>query len=104
MKHFLDLTLVDDAILRSLIHRAIALKQERKSGILNSVLAGKKLAMIFEKNSTRTRVSFEVGMTELGGHAIYLSGKDTQIGRGETIADTARVLSRYIDAIVLRCH
>ncbi len=102
MKHFLDLTAVSASDLRAILDHAVVLKQNRAK--TNDLLAGKKLAMIFEKNSTRTRVSFEVGMLELGGHALYLSGKDTQIGRGETIADTAKVLSRYVDIIVLRCH
>jgi len=104
MKHFLDFTSVDAVDLHAIIDQAIALKKARAEGKVNHALAGKKLAMIFEKNSTRTRVSFEVGMMELGGHALYLSGKDTQIGRGETIADTAKVLSRYVDVIMLRCH
>src|ERR1700722_5345141 len=104
MKHFIDLTEVSAKDLRLIVDTAHTLKKERKAGKTHTQLAGKKLAMIFEKNSTRTRVSFEVGMMELGGQALYLSGKDTQIGRGETIADTAKVLSRYIDAIVLRCH
>ena len=104
MKHFLDLTSVDAQSLRKIIDSAITLKKERALGVRPAFLAGKKLAMIFEKNSTRTRVSFEVGMMELGGHALYLSGKDTQIGRGESIADTAKVLSRYVDVMMLRCH
>jgi ornithine carbamoyltransferase len=104
MKHFLDLTLIDAGDLQSILRRAQTLKKERAAGMLTPLLAGRKLAMIFEKNSTRTRVSFEVGMAELGGHALFLSGRETQIGRGETIADTARVLSRYVDAIMLRCH
>jgi ornithine carbamoyltransferase len=104
MKHFLDLTSVSANDLRVIIDYAKQLKEKRKQGILSAPLAGKKLAMIFEKNSTRTRVSFEVGMMELGGYALYLSGKDTQMGRGETIADTAKVLSRYVDIIMLRCH
>lgn len=104
MKHFLDLTLVDGASLRAILDRAAVLKKERAEGKFVPHLAGHKLAMIFEKNSTRTRVSFEVGMTELGGHALFLSGRETQIGRGETIADTARVLSRYVNIMMLRCH
>lgn len=104
MKHFLDLADIETAHLRAILASAVMLKKQRADGKFSAPLAGKKLAMIFEKNSTRTRVSFEVGMLDLGGEAIYLTGKDTQLGRGETIADTARVLSRYVDSIVLRCH
>lgn len=104
MRHFLDLASVGVKDLRTILDKAHKLKKEQKAGKRNSALAGKKLAMIFEKNSTRTRVSFEVGMMELGGQAIYLDAGDTQIGRGETIADTAKVLSRYIDIIMLRCY
>ncbi len=75
---------------------------KRAGGVTSRPLAGKTLALIFEKPSTRTRVSFEVGMRQLGGDVIVLSGKETQLGRGESIADTARVLSRYVDAIMLR--
>jgi ornithine carbamoyltransferase len=74
----------------------------KQAGVSSRPLAGKTLALIFEKPSTRTRVSFEVAMRKLGGEVIVLTGKDTQLGRGETVADTARVLSRYVDAIVLR--
>lgn len=104
LRHFTDLSDHDTATLRQLLTQARALKQQRKAGRLDPSLASKKLAMIFEKNSTRTRVSFEVAMMELGGHALMLSGNDLQLGRGETIGDTARVLSRYVDAIMLRCH
>lgn len=82
--------------------RAAALKAERSRGVLEPTLRGKNLAMIFEKPSTRTRTSFEVAMNDLGGHALYLSSKDLQLGRGETIADTARVLSRFVDAVCYR--
>lgn len=78
------------------------LKTQLKAGISHPILKGKTLAMIFEKPSTRTRVSFEVGMWQLGGYALYLSTSDLQIGRGETIADTARTLSRYVDGIMAR--
>lgn len=88
--------------LPQLLQRAAAMKKARHRGDLSPTLPGKNLGMIFEKPSTRTRTSFEVGMNDLGGHAIYLSPKDMQLGRGETIADTARVLSRYLDAIVYR--
>jgi ornithine carbamoyltransferase len=78
------------------------LKQKQRLGETFTPLYGKTLAMIFEKPSTRTRVSFQVGMTQLGGHALFLSSNDLQLGRGETIADTARVLSQYVDAIMIR--
>ena len=80
------------------------MKYNQKHGIAHDYLKGKTLAMIFEKNSTRTRVSFEVGMYQLGGHALFLSGKESQIGRGEPIEDTARVLSRYCDGIMIRTY
>ncbi len=80
----------------------IAAGFKQAGGITSRPLAGKTLALIFEKPSTRTRVSFEVAMRQLGGDVIVLSGKDMQLGRGETLADTARVLSRYVDAIMLR--
>ena len=88
--------------LPALIKRARRLKSDRFRGIFHSTLRNKNVAMIFEKPSTRTRTSFEVGLNDLGAHALYLSPKDMQLGRGETIADTARVLSRYVDAIVYR--
>ncbi len=82
-----------------LFERAVRLKGEERTG---RPLAGKTLAMVFAKRSTRTRVSFEAGMYQLGGHALFLSSQDLQLGRGETIADTARVLSRYVDGIMIR--
>lgn len=80
------------------------MKYSQKHGLIHNYLQGKTLAMIFEKNSTRTRVSFEVGMYQLGGHAVFLSGKESQIGRGEPVEDTARVLSRYCDGIMIRTY
>jgi ornithine carbamoyltransferase len=97
-RHFLDLRDHDTATLRRMLERAATLKR----GPAERPLAGRTLALVFEKPSTRTRVSFEVGMRQLGGEVVVLSAADMQIGRGETIADTARVLSRYVDAIVLR--
>jgi len=85
-----------------LLQRAKEIKDGLKAGEQYMPLVGKTLGMIFEKSSTRTRISFEVGMTQLGGHAIYMNPKDMQMGRGETVADTAKVLSRYCDAIVYR--
>jgi len=87
-----------------ILDAAADLKQKQKAGIAHPYLAGKTLAMIFVKNSTRTRVSFETGIYQLGGHGIYLSGKDSQIGRGEPPQDTARVLSRYCDGIMIRTY
>src|SRR5258708_30121473 len=101
-KHFLDLDQVDPKTLRQILDGGRAMKKQRANGGHDKPLAGKTLAMIFEKPSTRTRVSFEVGMRELGGQTIMLGRTDTQLGRGETIADTARVLSRYVDIIMMR--
>lgn len=88
--------------IHEILDLAMKLKEEKKKGMIGEPLKNKSLGMIFEKPSTRTRVSFEVGMTQLGGHALYLSPRDLQMGRGETIADTARVLSRFVDAIMYR--
>jgi ornithine carbamoyltransferase len=85
-----------------LLEEAKELKKLQKSGIPHPYLAGKVLGMLFEKSSTRTRVSFEVGMLQLGGHAIFLSPRDIQLGRGESIHDTAKALSRYLDALMIR--
>ncbi|MGB1539499.1 MAG: ornithine carbamoyltransferase [Rickettsiales bacterium] len=104
MPHFLSLKDLSTETLRMLLDHALRLKAERKEGGHNNPLSHKKLAMVFEKPSTRTRVSFEVGMTELGGSALFLGRNDIQLGHGESIADTARVLSRFVDAIMLRCH
>jgi len=87
-----------------ILNTADQMKYNQKHGIPHNYLQGKTLAMIFEKNSTRTRVSFEVGMYQLGGHALFLSGKESQIGRGEPIEDTARVLARYCDGIMIRTY
>ncbi|BAB06613.1 ornithine carbamoyltransferase [Halalkalibacterium halodurans] len=89
---------------QQLLTQALELKQKAKNGEPTPYLTGKSLGMIFENASTRTRVSFEVGMTQLGGHALFLSPKDLQIGRGEPIKDTANVLSRYVDAIMIRTN
>ncbi|WP_237154290.1 ornithine carbamoyltransferase [Oryzibacter oryziterrae] len=102
-KHFLDLTEVSSADLRRILDRAGAIKAALKAGDRDfRPLAGKILAMIFERPSTRTRVSFDVGMRQLGGETLMLTGAEMQIGRGETIADTARVMSRFVDAIMIR--
>ena len=95
----LDLTGED---IDKILNTADQLKYNQKHGIPHDYLKGKTLAMIFEKNSTRTRVSFETGMFQLGGHALFLSGKESQIGRGEPVEDTARVLERYCDGIMIR--
>ncbi len=102
MQHFLKLTDYTTEDLTALLDLADQLKAENKQGKAHPILAGKTLGMIFQKSSTRTRVSFEVGMFQLGGHALFLSSRDLQIGRGEPIQDTARVLSRYVDGIMIR--
>ncbi len=99
-RHFLDLHRLESKTLRDILARGSKFKKDR--GDSKTVLAGKQLAMIFEQPSTRTRVSFEVGMRQLGGDAIVLERSMSQLGRGESVADTARVLSRYVDAIMLR--
>lgn len=101
-RHFLSLLDLTPEELNYLIRRAIQLKAVQKRGTLYEPLRNKTLAMIFEKSSTRTRVSFETAMVQFGGHALFLSSQDTQLGRGEPIADTARVLSRMVDAIMIR--
>ena len=101
-KDLLKLLDMSKADIVKILDTADQLKYDQKHGLDHSHLAGKTLAMIFEKNSTRTRVSFETGMFQLGGHALFLSGKESQIGRGEPVEDTARVLSRYCDGIMIR--
>ncbi|YCA44334.1 ornithine carbamoyltransferase [Bacillus sp. JZ8] len=88
--------------IEAVLQKGVELKKERKEGKLNTSLNGQTLGLIFEKSSTRTRVSFEAGMMQLGGNALYLNGQDLQIGRGESIHDTAKVLSEFIDAIMIR--
>ena len=102
VKHFLDLDEIDAGTLRGLVDDAVAIKQGAAGA--DRPLAGKTLAMIFEKPSTRTRVSFEVGMKQLGGEVVVLNGSELQLGRGETVADTARALSRYVDCIMMRTY
>ncbi len=103
VRHFLDLDQLDTATLRRILDRGLAMKRALKRGeAAGKPLAGKTLALIFEKPSTRTRVSFEVGMRQLGGEVVVLDSQGSQLGRGETVADTARVLSRYVDAIMIR--
>lgn len=102
MKHLLKLLDLSREEITELLDLADRLKAENKAGIAHPILKGKTLGMIFEKSSTRTRVSFETGMYQLGGHALFLSSRDLQIGRGEPVQDTARVLSRYLDGIMIR--
>ena len=102
MKHLLKLGDLTPEEILSILNLADQLKYERKNNIEHHHLKGKQLGMIFSKSSTRTRVSFEVGMNELGGNALFLSDRDLQIGRGEPIKDTVRVLSRYLDGIMIR--
>jgi ornithine carbamoyltransferase len=101
-RHFLSLLDLSKDELHSVVRRASELKRMQHRGDLHTPLKGKNLGMVFEKSSTRTRVSFEVGMSQLGGHALFLSPRDTQLGRGEPIEDSARVLSRMLDIIMIR--
>jgi ornithine carbamoyltransferase len=101
-KDFISIYDLTKAETENILHKAGEIKEIHRSGAAYRPLAGKTLAMIFEKPSTRTRVSFETGMFQLGGHALSLNPQDTQLGRGEPIMDTARVLSRYVDGIMIR--
>ena len=104
-RHYLSFLDLSGDETRALLQRAIELKQQLKAGEHHDdLLRGKTLGMIFEKSSTRTRVSFEVGMQQLGGNALFLSPRDTQLGRGEPIEDTARVLSRMVDCVMIRTY
>lgn len=102
MKDFISLHDLTKEEISTLLELSIKLKDETKKGIEHHLLKGKTLGMIFSKSSTRTRVSFEVGMTQLGGYPLFLSANDIQLGRGETIYDTAKVLERYLDGIMIR--
>jgi ornithine carbamoyltransferase len=103
-KDLISILDLDRTELFALLEEANRLKNHRMAGRLHNTIKGKNLAMIFEKPSTRTRISFEVGMYELGGHALFLNAQDMQIGRGEEIRDTARVLSRYVSAVMIRAY
>lgn len=102
MKHLISLHNIDKSDITQIFKMSEALKRQLKEGVQHHILQGKTLGMIFTKSSTRTRVSFEVGMYQLGGYPLFLSANDIQLGRGETIYDTAKVLSRYIDGIMIR--
>jgi ornithine carbamoyltransferase len=101
-KHLIDFDNLSFKELQNIIDYAMSLKKEHNEGIINDSLKNKTLAMIFDKSSTRTRISFEAGMTQLGGHALFLSNKDIQLGRGEPIIDSAIVISSMVDAVTLR--
>ncbi len=103
-KDFIDLDLIDKTDIRAILTAARTLEEEHLSGKHRELMRGKQLAMIFEKASTRTRVSFEVAINHLGGNALMLSSDQSQLGRGETVADTAQVLSRYVDVIMIRTY
>ena len=104
INHFLDLHMLDKSTVRNILNRSQEEKRQLQQQSTVTTVPGKQLAMIFEKPSTRTRVSFEAGINQLGGKAILLDTQSSQLGRGETIADTAKVLSRYIDLIMIRCY
>ena len=101
-KHFIDFDNLSFEVLQDIIDCAIALKKQHNEGVINNSLKNKTLAMIFDKPSTRTRVSFEAGMAQLGGYALFLSNNDIQLGRGEPITDSAIVISSMVDAVMLR--
>jgi ornithine carbamoyltransferase len=101
-KDFLALNQFSKAELDAIFDLTKELKKQQKSGVEHHLLKGKTLAMIFEKSSTRTRISFEVGMYQLGGHPLFINGKDSQMGRGEPIKDSARVIARYCDGVMIR--
>src|ERR1044071_8040959 len=108
-KHFIDLDLLDGSTLRGILARAAAMKRGRPLGRKGAVepdrpLDGRVLAMVFDKPSTRTRVSFDVAMRQLGGQTLVLNSAELQLGRGETVGDTGRVLSRYVDAVMIRTN
>ena len=103
-KDFISITDLSCEEYDDILTLAARLKRQRYAGVPHPLLAGKTLAMIFEKTSTRTRISFDVGMYDLGGYALYLNSRDTQLGRGETIADTARVMSRYVHGAIMRTY
>ncbi|HJJ53038.1 MAG TPA: ornithine carbamoyltransferase [Methanocorpusculum sp.] len=103
-KDFISITDLSAEEYEDILNLAARLKRQRYAGVPHPLLAGKTLAMIFEKASTRTRMSFDVGMYDLGGYALYLNARDTQLGRGETVADTARVMSRYVHGAIMRTY
>ena len=104
MKHLISMADLSQEEIVALLDVATELKEKRVKGKVTDLLKNKSIGMIFEKSSTRTRVSFEVAMNDLGGHALYMNPRDMQLGRGETVADTAKVLSRYLYGIVARVY
>ncbi len=102
VRHIISLSDLTKEEILDILKLALKLKDERRKGVYNDYLKNRSLAMIFELPSTRTRISFEVAMADMGGHALYLNWNDLQLGRGETIADTAKVLSRYVHAVMMR--
>ena len=104
VQHFLSLTDLSGGDLKRLIQRACELKQQCRNRSMVPTHQGRVLAMVFEKSSTRTRASFETAMAQLGGHAIFLSQQDSQLGRGEPLADMARVLSKIVDCVMIRTY
>ena len=103
-KDFISILDINEDELRQLLSDALELKRQKKEGITHLLLTGKTLAMVFEKSSTRTHISFDVGMNELGGHALFLNARDMQIWRGEEVRDTARAASRYVSAMMIRAY